>query len=211
MTNPTVFLVDDDPNDVAIIKRVCGSVGLAIEAFGSPSALMKVVTPDVQGCVVVDLMMPEMTGLQVHEELQRTHALLPIIVLTGHADAKTCREAFQKGVFDFVEKSTNHHDLLVVIRKAIASNINQHLLHQQRSRFLQDLTALSPREREVMELLSGGKTQKEIAERLEISVQTASKHRSKVFDKLSVSNEVDLLKRIHSIDSDSSTEACNAA
>lgn len=206
---PTVYLVEDDQNDAEVIQRVCESIGLPIRCYESPHEVLEELSPTAQGCIVVDLMMPEMSGLQLHESLQAAGSVLPIIVVTGHADAKTCREAFQLGVFDFVEKSANYHDLMVVIRKAMQLNREQLRLHQHQRSFDKDLASLSPREREVMTLLANGKSQKEIAELLDISVQTASKHRSKVLEKLCVNNEIDMLKRMWSIDpnEDSSTAA----
>jgi two-component system, LuxR family, response regulator FixJ len=202
LPTPVVYLVDDCPNDVRVIRRVCESIGLSIQSYESARALLAELPQDAQGCIVVDLLMPEMSGLQLHEELQIVGSTLPIIVLTGHADARTCREAFHRGVFDFVEKSPSYHDLVVVIQKAIESNQSRHTQDETRKTFLQDVQSLSPREIEVMELLSKGLSQKEIAEQMEISVQTASKHRSKVLEKLHVNNEVDLLKRMWAINTD---------
>jgi two-component system response regulator FixJ len=198
----TVYLIDDDPNDVLIIRRVCESVGLNVQSFRSPRAFLNQLNEDAAGCIVVDLMMPEMTGLELHEQLRSANANLPVVVLTGQADAATCRTAFQNGVFDYVEKSFNTHDLLVVIRNAIAKNAEQLDEQTRRETFATKLSSLSPREREVMQLLADGLTLKEVGVQFGISVQTASKHRSKLFDKLEVSNEVELLKRLISVDPD---------
>jgi FixJ family two-component response regulator len=152
------------------------------------------------GCIVADLLMPDMTGLELHGELQKVGSELPIIVVTGHADAGTCRTALQNGVFDFVEKSFNPHDLLVVIRKAIDQNAKLSSECRVRDSYLAQLEVLSPREREVMQLLADGLTLKEIASQFKISVQTASKHRINLFEKLSIRNEVELLKLLLRID-----------
>lgn len=197
---PVVFLIDDDPNDVLIIRRVCESVGLAVRDFRSPQEFFEGLRPLDHGCVVADLLMPEMTGLQVHTELQRRNCDLPIIVVTGYADAKTCRQALRDGVFDFVEKSFNPHDLLVVIRAAIDHHAQQLKESRIRQEYLRQLEMLSPRESEVMHLLADGRSLKEIAAEFGISVQTASKHRSNLFEKLGVSNEVELLKLLIRID-----------
>ena len=198
----TVYLIDDDPNDVLIIRRVCESVGLNVESFRSPQMFLSQLNQNAAGCIVVDLMMPEMTGLELNERLRSVNANLPVVVLTGQADAATCRTAFQNGVFDYVEKSFNTHDLLVVIRSAIAKNAEQLGEQTRRETFATKLESLSPREREVMELLADGLTLKEVGVRFGISVQTASKHRSKLFDKLEVNNEVELLKQLISVDPD---------
>ena len=120
--------------------------------------------------------------------------VIPIIVITGHADAQTCRTALHNGVFDFVEKSFNPHDLLVVIQAAIEESTK--LNHERRVRDLakQQVDHLSKREAEVMKLLITGLSLKAIASELGISVQTASKHRIRLFEKLEVHNEVELVK-----------------
>ncbi len=199
-TAPIVFLIDDDPNDVLLIRRLCESVGMTVRAYDSPQLFLKELRGDDFGCVVADLMMPEMTGLQLHAELQKVGSDLPIIVVTGHADAGTCRTALHNGVFDFVEKSFNPHDLLVVIRAAIAKDAQQKKESALRASYQEQLDALSPRERDVMKLLARGLSLKQIATEFDISVQTASKHRSNLFEKLGVGNEVELLKLLIKID-----------
>ncbi len=197
---PTVYIIDDHPNDSLIVRRLCESVGLSARTYDSPTRFLAEVKPNTRGCIVADLMMPEMTGLQLHAELQKANFELPIIVLTGHADATTCRTAFRNGVFDYVEKSFNPHDLLVVIRAAIDQNALQNQERLIRRTFSKQLEVLSPREREAMALLADGLTLKEIASEFDISVQTASKHRSSLFEKLGVSNEIELLKLLIQVD-----------
>lgn len=152
------------------------------------------------GCIVADLMMPEMTGLQLHAELKNSQAEIPIIVVTGHADARTCRTALHNGVFDFVEKSFNPHDLLVVIQSAIEENTRKTSERLLREEVTQQFQNLSRRENEVMKLLVTGLTLKSIAGELGISVQTASKHRLRLFEKLDIQNEVELVKLMMRID-----------
>ncbi len=198
--SPVVYLIDDDPNDITIIRRLCESVGLVVRSYASPQKFLADIDATDHGCIVADLLMPEMTGLQLHRELQKAGSELPIVVVTGHADAGTCRAALQNGVFDFVEKSFNPHDLLIVIRNAIDKDAEQSNERRMRRAFLAQLQMLSPREREVMKVLADGLTLKEIAAQFGISVQTASKHRSNLFEKLGVNNEVELLKLLYRVD-----------
>jgi len=186
--SPTVYMIDDDPNDVVIIRRLCESVGLRVESFSSPQDFLMQARSVKSGCIVADLMMPEMTGLQLHAELKDSQAEIPIIVITGHADAQTCRTALRNGVFDFVEKSFNPHDLLVVIQSAIEENTKKNNERRLREKAEQQFDNLSKREDEVMKLLVTGLTLKSIARELRISVQTASKHRLSLFKKLSSSS-----------------------
>lgn len=198
--DPVVYLIDDDPNDVLIIRRLCESVGLVVESYESPQSFLMKVKPQKHGCIVADLMMPEMTGLQLHAELQKSKTEMPIIVITGHADARTCRTALHNGVFDFVEKSFNPHDLLVVIRAAIERDAKLNDQRSLRTVALEQMESLSKREHEVMQLLIQGMALKEIGTQLGISVQTASKHRIRLFEKLGVHNEVELLKLLIRVD-----------
>ena len=193
-TAATVHIIDDDLNDILLVRRLCESVGMRVRCFESPRKFLDEFDPTQTGCVLTDLLMPEMTGLQLYTELRELGSDIPIIVVTGHADAGTCRSALHDGVFDYVEKSINPHDLLVVISDAIALNAKA---VEQRTQQQQDqlrLQALSPREHDVMEVLARGWSLKEIGSHFQISVQTASKHRAKLFEKLDVNNEVELFK-----------------
>lgn len=194
-----------------IIQRLCESVGLKVESFLSPQEFLIQVGPSASGCIVADLMMPEMTGLQLHARLRNSKAASPIIVMTGHADAQTCRTAICNGVFGFVEKSFNPHDLLVVIQTAIEANAKMNSERNLRDLVMQQLDNLSKREDEVMKLLVTGLTLKAIAIALGISVQTASKHRIRLFDKLGVHNEVELVKLTMRIDPNLPLAAYDAA
>ena len=205
--SPVVYLVDDNPDDVQIIQRLCESVGLAVRCFSSPQKFLSEFDADQPGCVVSDLLMPEMTGLQLFQELNTTIRDIPVIIMTAHADAMTCRRALQAGVFDFVEKSFNPHDLLVVIQGAIERDARRHDSRIQRQQDLKQLDLLSKREVEVMRLLADGLALKDIASDLGISVQTASKHRGSIFEKLAVTNEVDLLRLLIRIDPESTLGA----
>lgn len=198
--SPTVYMIDDDPNDVVIIRRLCESVGLKVESFESPQEFLVQARSVQSGCIVADLMMPEMTGLQLHAEMKNAQAEIPMILITGHADARTCRTALRDGVFDFVEKSFNPHDLLVVIQSAIEENTRKNAERLLREEATQQFENLSKRENEVMKLLVSGLTLKSIANELGISVQTASKHRLRLFEKLDIQNEVELVKLLMCID-----------
>ncbi len=198
--SPIVYLIDDDPNDAMIMRRLCESAGLVVRTFSSPQTFLRDLGPEDHGCIVADLLMPKMTGLQLHAELLKAGYEMPIIVVTGHADARTCRTALRSGVYDFVEKTFDPHDLLVVIQEAIKNNFRNSNARRVRNTYREQLKSLSPREREVMKLLSEGRTLKEIAATFSISVQTASKHRCNLFDKLGVRNEVEMLKLLFAID-----------
>lgn len=199
---PTVFVIDDHPQELLLIRRLCESVNLAVETFDSPDDFLERVDPNSAGCVVVDLLMPQMSGLDVQTRMLALGVSMPIIVVTGHADTGTCRTAFKKGVFDFLEKGFESHDLLTSIQRALESNQQHRTKESQRGVAMAQLDALTQREVQVMRQLAQGSSLKEIAGSSGISVQTASKHRCNIFRKLDVNNEVDLLKLLISIDPD---------
>lgn len=197
-----VYLIDDYPDDLLLLRRLCESINLKVQTFASPMDFLGKADLKVHGCIVVDLLMPQMSGLELHDEIRRRGSTLPIIVVTGHADAATCRSAFKSGVFDFVEKSFNPHELVQVIRRAVRESEKTERETQVRANSIASLDKLSPREGEVADLLSKGRTLKEIGQVLGISVQTASKHRGRLFEKLQVNNEVDLFKLLLAADPD---------
>ena len=199
-STPRVYVIDDHPDELLLIRRLCESVNLHVDTFDSPEEFLLQVDSRSAGCVVVDLLMPQMSGLDVQERLLALGVKMPIIVVTGHADTGTCRTAFKKGVFDFLEKGFEPHDLLTSIQRALEANDQFRQQESRRDTAMEQLDSLTQREVEIMRQLAHGNSLKEIAGLSGISVQTASKHRCNIFRKLDVNNEVDLLKLLISID-----------
>ncbi|MCG8650739.1 MAG: response regulator [Pirellulales bacterium] len=197
---PVVYLIDDQPEELLLTRHRCEANDLRVETYLSAASFLSEVGNDARGCVVADLLMPEMSGLQLNEELRRRGVQLPMVVLTGYPDTRSCRTAFKSGVFDFVAKSVHWQELIGVIQRALRKNEQESIRQRLRETFLTQLDKLSPREKEVMYLLADGKSLKEIAGMFEISVQTASKHRVRLFHKLDIHNEVTLLKMLIAVD-----------
>ena len=188
----TVFLVDDRPGDLLAIQRLCENVGIPVESYENPERFLAEITPQHQGCLIVDLLMPQMSGLDLFNQLLKRNVNLTTVLITGFADASSCRAGFHAGVFDFIEKDLGPEELLAVIRRALDhSRRNSHRQRLREERWAR-ISALTAREMDVAQLLSAGDALKEVGSKLNISVQTASKHRSSIFEKLSVNNEVDL-------------------
>jgi FixJ family two-component response regulator len=147
--------------------------------------------------------MPGMSGLELQENLAAHNCGLPVIIITGHADVAMCVRAFEGGAFAFLEKPVNQQDLLEQIQKAIERDRK----NRQESMPIDDIdnrvSRLTPREREVMNLLVAGQSMKQIANTLQVSLPTCSKHRGSVLDKLNVENDVQLARRIHAWDTPS--------
>lgn len=193
---PTVFIVDDDPDALDSLHWLLKSVGLRTETFTSPAAFLREYDPQRPGCVVLDLRMPEMSGLDVQLELLNRGAETPVIIVTGHGDVLMCATAFKAGAVDFIEKPANHQLLLSHIQRAIEQDQRRRESRRGALDLQSRLELLTPREREVMDLLVTGYTLKRIAGELGISAQTAAKHRSRVLVKMQVSTDVELARLV---------------
>lgn len=196
----TVFLVDDDESLRDALTWLLESVDLRVEAFATADEFLKAFDADRHGCLVADIRMPGMSGLALQKLLRDSDAKLPVLVVTGHGDVPMCVQAFQNGAFSFLEKPVNHQKFLDEINRAIEFDAQQR--QRESSNLASRLEMLSPREREVLDLLVSGKSMKDIARRLEISVQTCSKHRARVLEKMSVNNDVELVRLMLAGDSD---------
>ena len=193
---PTVVLVDDDRSVRDALKWLLESVDLNVETHASANEFLDSFDPRTPGCLILDVRMPGMSGLELQDNLSAYNCGLPVIIISGHADVAMCVRAFENGAFAFIEKPVNQQHLLEHVHKAIE------LDRQNREEVLtpnniDDLVStLTPREREVMELIVEGLSMKQISKKLQISLPTCSKHRTSVLDKLTVDNDVQLVKRI---------------
>ncbi len=193
---PLIYLVDDHQVELDLMERWCRQAGLRTRTFESPESLLETLNHDSYGCVVADLRMPRISGLELQAEMTRRELVIPVIMVTGHGDAEICRAAFRQGVFDFIEKGFDSLQFVDAIERAVRQNHRDRFRHQVRQQARELIEQISPRERDVMALLGEGMTLKHIAMELKISVQTASKHRGSIFSKLEIDNEVDLYKII---------------
>jgi FixJ family two-component response regulator len=193
-TNATVWLVDDDAALLHSLRWLLESAHFRVQAYGSPYRLLQAYDAEFAGCVVADIRMPGMSGIELQNELRRRGCRLPIIFLTGHGDVATCTSAFRNGAFDFLEKPIGEQALIEVVRRA--ANADAKRRAQQAGK--PDITALAatltPREQQVMELLVAGKTVKQIAVELSVGFPTAARHRSRLLEKLRVTNDVELVR-----------------
>jgi len=194
--SPTVFLVDDNKGVREATRFLVESVGLTVEAYPSAIDFLDHYDPTRPGCLVLDIRMPRMSGLELQEVLREQNASIPIIFMTGHGDVTLCVRAYEGGAFAFVEKPVNHQVLLDHIQRAIADDQHQRQLRANRPDIAARLQRLTPREREVMDLLVAARSMKQISSQLEISVQTASKHRARVLEKMEVENDVELVRLV---------------
>lgn len=188
-----VFVVDDDDAAREAMQELMESVGLAVETFFSATEFLDVYDPQSRGCVLLDVRMPGMSGLQLQEELSRRGPHLPLIFVSGHGDIPMAVETLKKGALDFVEKPFGGQTLLDRVHEALRVDAQ----HQRRQAQLDDLKArvslLTPRERQIVQYLMEGKHSKQIALELDLSRKTVDWHLSVVREKMGVDSTSDLI------------------
>jgi FixJ family two-component response regulator len=191
---PTVFVVDDDPAMRDSLCWLLQSVDLHVETYPSADAFLAAYDVGRPGCLVLDVRMPGMSGLNLQDELRARHIRLPIIMLSGHAEVPTAVRALKAGAIDFMEKPFSDELLLDRIRHAIDLDREQRDAEARRSAVAERYALLTPREREVMELVTAGKANKVIAAELGLSPKTVEVHRAAVMDKMQADSVPDLVR-----------------
>ena len=193
-TQPTVFIVDDDAAIRFAMAALMDSVDMQHEIFESADEFLEKVTEQRPGCLVLDIRMPGLGGLELQEELIKRGNTLPIIFITGHGDVPMAVDAMQKGAVDFIQKPFRDQDLLDRIREAIATDEERREAQQVHSEIEARLDKLTKREREVFELVVTGKPNKVIAYELGVSQRTVEIHRARVMEKMEARSLADLVK-----------------
>jgi len=196
MTGATVFVVDDNVGVRKSLRALIESAGLAAETYASGEEFLAAYDPGRGGCLVLDVRLRGASGLDLQEELRRRRSALPIIVLTGHGTVPTSVRALKAGAFDFLQKPVRPGVLLDRIRAALEVARHAHAAVTARAAVIARLAHLTPREREVMESVVGGRTSKETAAALRLSVRTVEGHRRMVFLKMQVSSAAQLVRAV---------------
>ena len=192
-SEPTVFVVDDDSEVRETLKWLVESVGLKIETFASAQDFLNTYDPARPGCLVTDVRMPGMSGIELQAKLMAEEVTLPIIVVSGYADVPTAVRSMKGGAIDFVEKPFNEQMLLERIQLSILEDARLRQKRSQRERARARLRSLTPRERQVMDLVILGRSNKEIARELNISPKTVEVHRSNVMAKMNAQSLAELV------------------
>ncbi len=192
---PIVFVVDDDQAVRESLAWLIQSVGLAAETFGSAQAFLdSYAAAQRHGCVVLDIRMPGMSGLELHRTLVEREIHVPVIIITGHGDVPMAVRALKAGVFDFIEKPFNDQVLLDCINLAISQDRQQRDQSADLDVLVQRCEQLTPREGEVMGLVVEGLSNKEIGNRMGVSLKTVEAHRAKVMEKLQARSLSELVR-----------------
>ena len=192
--SPTVFIVDDDPAIRFAMQALMDSVNVAHEIYASGDEFLERVDDHRPGCLVLDIRMPGLGGLELQEELLKRGSTLPIIFITGHGDVPMAVEAMQKGAVDFIQKPFRDQDLLDRIREALMTDKERREEQEKHAEVEKRLARLTNREREVFDLVVTGKPNKVIAYELGVSQRTVEIHRARVMEKMQARSLADLVK-----------------
>jgi two-component system, LuxR family, response regulator FixJ len=184
MTDPTVFVVDDDASIRDALSLLISLKGLRPSVFASAEDFLAVYDVQWRGCLLTDLQMPGMSGLELQTTLQQRGIVLPVVVLTAHGDVATTRAALKNGAVDFLEKPVDDDILIDVLKNAIRIDSERHRARMQRVETMTRLGRLTPRERDVLDLLADGLQHREMAERLGISPRTVEVYKARMMEKL---------------------------
>jgi two-component system response regulator FixJ len=191
---PTVYIVDDDDGMRRALSVLMTTVGFEPTAFARPDEFLAKFDPNRPACLVLDVRMPGMSGLEVQQHLNRSGAMLPVILITGHGDIPMAVQAMKDGAFDFLQKPFRDQDLLDRINAALKLDAENRANVERHADLKQRYESLTPREREVMALVVDGKANKVIAIDLGLSERTVEIHRANVMDKMGARSVAHLVK-----------------
>ena len=190
----TVYIVDDDAAVRDALGLSLGVRGYRTAIFADAESFLRAYRPDWRGCILIDIRMPGMDGLALQQRLLELGCNLPAIVMTGHGDVSSAREAFKSRALDFLEKPLDHAKLIAAIDEALLQNETLGREAESRHAFAGLLATLTPREREVMDMIVTGRHNREIAEAMGISARTVEVHKARVMQKLKVDSVAQLVR-----------------
>lgn len=196
MADPRVFVVEDDAAVRRFICQLLSSVGLRPHPFETARTFLESHTAGLPGCVLLDVRMPDMSGLELQAELAKRDPELPVIILTGHATVPVAVHAMKAGAFDFIEKPFNNDILLDRVQKAVAHSMRSSAKRQERARIESRIASLTARERQILELVVRGETNKGMARHLAISEKTVEIHRANMMTKMGAHSLAGLLRML---------------
>ncbi|CAA0115457.1 response regulator transcription factor [Zhongshania aliphaticivorans] len=200
----TVYLVEDDEAVRDSLQMVLESVGHKVVSYSRADSFLEDYTTEMAGCMVLDIRMPGMNGMELQRQLNSRNSILPIIFVTGHGDVPMAVDAMQRGAVDFVQKPYREEELLGKIQQAIAADAENRADLEEKHKIRAKLADLTPRESQVMELMIEGKANKVIAYDLDISQRTVEIHRARVMEKMGVRSLAHLVRMVMAAEDSSS-------
>lgn len=196
MSTSTVFIVDDDPAMRKSLRWLTESVGMQVETFPTAEAFLDTCDPQRPGCLVLDMRMPGMSGLELQEQLLSRRITLPVIIVTGHGEVQSAVKAMKAGAIGFIEKPFSDQELLDAVRHAIDVDEKNRQRSAQCEQIETRYAQLTQRERQVLERVVNGRANKQIAAELSISQKTVEVHRSHVMQKLQAQSVAELVHMV---------------
>jgi len=194
--SPVVFIVDDDEAVRNSLRLLVKSIGLTATVLGSAQEFLASYDPMQPGCLILDVRMPGMSGLELQQQLNLRGAVIPVIFITGHGDIPMAVDAMQHGAFDFLQKPFRDQDLIDRIQRALEKDRTNRAELGERSRIRERRDSLTPREREVLGLVTSGKANKVMAADLGLSQRTVEIHRARVMEKMGASSLAQLVRMV---------------
>jgi len=194
MSDATVFLVDDDVSVRDSLGLLLSLKGLRTQVFASAESFLDTYRDDWRGCLITDLRMPGMSGLELQRALAQRQVSLPVVVLTAHGDVGATRAALKNGAFDFLEKPVDDDVLIDVLMNALRSDAERHATLTAQAALRARIDRLTPRERDVLGLLAEGLQNRDIALRLGISPRTVEVYKSRMMEKLNCRSLADAIR-----------------
>jgi FixJ family two-component response regulator len=193
MSTPTVYVVDDDDAVRKAVASAGGLLGHPVRAFASAADFLAAYSPGQPGCLVLDVKMPGMSGLELQRRLADDGVTLPVVMISGHADVRTAVEAMTLGAMTLLEKPFSLDELLAQVRKAIEKDAADRAARGREDDARWRLAALTPKEREVLDQVVAGRTNREIAEHLGLSVRAVEDRRARLMRKVGVTSLAELV------------------
>lgn len=194
--NSTVFVVDDDPAMRKSLQWLLESAGLKVQTIESAQGFLDQYDCEIPGCALVDVRMPGMSGLELQHVMTSQKLTLPVIVITGHGDVSMAVQAMKGGAFDFIEKPFDDKKLVDRINEAIHFDVETRRQIDDVGDIIERLDSLSPREREVMDLVVDGRMNKQIASDIGVTDKTVESHRAAVMKKMQATTAVELVRMV---------------
>ncbi|GAA5171070.1 response regulator transcription factor [Viridibacterium curvum] len=191
-----VHIIDDDDALRDSLVWLLESTGLKVASYPSAEAFLEIWTPQLSGCLVLDIRMPGMSGLELHEKLNAMHSTLPVIFITGHGDVPMAVTALKKGAFDFIEKPFHDQDMLNLIEQCLERDRLENANRRAGAEAQRRIEQLTPREHEVLDLIVAGRLNKQIADELGISIKTVEVHRARVMEKMQADSLAELVQSV---------------
>ena len=194
MAQGIVYVVDDDSSTRELLSWLMQRHGMRAQAFPDARSFLQAYRPGTPGCLIVDLNMPGMNGLDLQRSLKENGAALPVIFLSGRADVPKAVRAVREGAVDFIEKPFDYKQVVALVEECLRRDAEDRDKNERRRAAAARLAQLTQREREVMDLVCAGRLNREIAEQLDISIKTVEAHRARIMEKLEVSSLAELVQ-----------------